>query len=321
MAPDSEWTTLDPEGEARGEHGDRLDRFLAHVLGVSRAAVRRLLGEGAVRVDGRGVGPEAKGRPVAPADSVQVVAGRRAETDAPLPEPEAALHVLAEGPTAIAIDKPAGQPVHPYRADERGTALNALVARAPEIVGVGEGGLRSGVVHRLDVDTSGVLLFATREEAWRRAREAFASGSARKRYRALVAGHLEGEGAGRFDLYVARHRPAQVRVAGPATREKTWPTRLAWRSLEVFRDATLVEVTPRTGFLHQIRVCLSELGHPVLGDAIYGGVEGAFAARTGLHPGRHLLHAAGLAIDALEVEAESPDPRDFVEALRVLRDA
>ena len=98
-------------------------------------------------------------------------------------------------------------PVHPYRADEAGTLLGALVARRPQVVGVGEGGLRSGVVHRLDVDTSGVVLLATEQRSWQRLRAAFRSGAVEKRYRALVLGRLAGAGELALDLVVARHRP------------------------------------------------------------------------------------------------------------------
>src|SRR5215470_16869036 len=122
----------EPNGESlevqASEAGRRLDLFLAERLSLSRGGARRLLASGAVRVGGR---------------------------------------LLAEGPGWLVADKPAGAPVHPLAAGERGTLLGAVAARHPEIQGIGEGGLRSGVVHRLDVDTSGALLFATDAAQWR----------------------------------------------------------------------------------------------------------------------------------------------------------
>jgi 23S rRNA pseudouridine1911/1915/1917 synthase len=205
---------------------------------------------------------------------------------APEPEPEAPLRVLAEGEGWIALDKPAGVPVHPLAPGERGTLLNALVARHPEVTGIGEGGLRSGVVHRLDVDTSGVLLFATQELRWLDLRGAFR----RRRVmvsRALVQGRLEGKGELVLHLSVLRHRPAHVGAVEPGT-GRSRRTELRWRSLECFADATLVEVAPRTGFLHQIRAGLAHLGHPIVGDVAYGAAEGVAS--------RHLLHAARVAV-------------------------
>jgi len=217
--------------------------------------------------------------------------------------------VLGEGEGWIALDKPAGVPVHPLAPGERGTLLNALVARHPEVTGIGEGGLRSGVVHRLDVDTSGVLLFALEELRWLDLRDAFRSHRVAKTYRALVHGRLAGEGELVLHLAVVRHRPARVGVVAPGD-GRSRRTELRWRSLELFESATLVEVSPRTGFLHQIRASLAHLGHPLLGDVAYGAPPGE--AR------RHLLHAAKVAVE--EVVAASPDAEDFADALSRARE-
>jgi 23S rRNA pseudouridine1911/1915/1917 synthase len=255
-------------------------------------------------VDGGGVDLGAKGRILAAGQSIALSEPTVAAASAPEPEPEAELRVLAEGEGWIALDKPARVPVHPLAPGERGTLLNALVARHPEVTGIGEGGLRSGVVHRLDVDTSGVLLFATDELRWMDLRDAFRSHRVEKRYRALVHGRLEGEGELVLHLAVVRHRPARVGVV-PAGDGRSRRTQLRWRSLEVFADATLVEVAPRTGFLHQIRASLAQLGHPLVGDVAYGAPEGSAS--------RHLLHAARVAVE--DVVAESPDAEDFAAAL------
>lgn len=299
---------------AEADRGRRLDLVLAERLALSRAQVRRLLARGAVCLDGRRVGESAKGRRVEPPVEVEIAPFRRPEDQRVIPEPDAALPLLAAGPGWIAVDKPAGVPVHPLREDERGSLLAAALARHPELAGVGEGGLRSGVVHRLDVKTSGALLLATQESSWQRLRVAFQEHRVEKVYRALVTGRLEQPGGAELTLALARHRPARVRVVGEAERARARGARRCitrWRPLEVFEAASLVEVRPVTGFLHQIRVVLAHLGFPLLGDPVYGGEVGAASAP------RHMLHAARVRFE--EVRAESPDPADFAALCQRLR--
>jgi 23S rRNA pseudouridine1911/1915/1917 synthase len=214
--------------------------------------------------------------------------------------------LLAQGPGWLALDKRPGTPVHPLREEELGTVLNSVVARHPELQGVGEAGLRSGVVHRLDVDTTGVLLVATTQPTWARLRAAFSSHRVEKTYRAIVAGRLEEELDLELPLAVTRHRPARVRVV--SDRADGWIASQSVRPLCALRAATLVEVRPRTGFLHQIRATLAHLGHPVAGDAAYGG--------DGIEAPRQMLHAARLRFE--EIDAESPDPDDFLALLERL---
>jgi 23S rRNA pseudouridine1911/1915/1917 synthase len=290
---------------AETEAGSRLDRYLAGALGASRAQVRKLLARGGVAVDERVVDSSAKGTPLTAGSRIEVTAFRPPAAQRPIPDPQVPLVILAEGDGWIAVEKPPGIPVHPLAEEERSTVLNAVVARFPEILGVGEAGLRSGVVHRLDVGTSGVLLFATREDRWKKLREAFRRHRVRKRYRALAAGELAGDQDLVLHLGVTRHQPARVEVL-PVGAPGSRMTALHWRSVESAGGATLVEVEPVTGFLHQIRVALAHLGHPILGDAVYG---------AGRAPGapRQMLHAA--AIGYREIGVCSPDPRDFREAL------
>jgi len=288
------------------EAGGRLDVFLAERLGLSRAQVRRLLVRGAVEVSGRAARERDKGRSLVAGDEVTVTRFRPAAEARVAGEPDLPLRLVAEGPGWLAADKPAGMAMHPYVEGETGTLLGAVAARHPEVHGVGEGGLRSGIVHRLDVDTSGVVLVATGQESWLRLRRAFQEHRVEKVYRALVAGRLEAPGAADVGVCMARHRPARVRVVGEAERagaRGVWPVRMAWRPLEVREDETLVEVRPETGFLHQIRVVLAEAGHPLLGDATYAPPE--IAARAP----RHLLHATRVAFEDVVALAEVADPR------------
>lgn len=290
------------------ESGRRLDLLLAEHLALSRAQARRLLERGAVRVDGRAMAAAAKGRPLASGAQVEVAAFAAPADERAVAEAGAPLHVLGAGPGWLAVDKPAGVAVHPYLPEEKGSLLSAVLARHPEVQGVGEGGLRSGVVHRLDVETSGVLLFATREETWQRLRAGFREQRVEKVYRALVAGHLHEAGSLRAWLAVARHRPARVRVLGEAERARTRGARevlLDWRPLSWREGATLVEVRPATGFLHQIRAVMAHLGHPLLGDRTYAPAPVAAAAP------RHMLHASALRFE--EIAVASPDPEDFAD--------
>jgi 23S rRNA pseudouridine1911/1915/1917 synthase len=290
----------------RDEAGIRLDRFLADRLKLTRSAVRKLLASGSVRIGTQVSDATSKGLALGSGEVVEVGSFTAPEEQEALPEPAVPLRFLAEGEGWVAVDKPAGMPVHPLREGETGTVLNALVARHPEVNGVGEGALRSGVVHRLDVDTSGALLVATEALCWERLREAFREHRVQKRYLAVVAGRA-GPGELELPLYVAASRPARVRVAGPRNLADARLARTSWRVLRTFEDATLLEVEIETGFLHQIRVTLAHEGYPVLGDRTYAGE--AVAARAE----RQLLHASHVSFD--EIEATSPPPTDFADYL------
>jgi len=318
----------DFEGDGAGERlaatvppdrgGIRLDQFLAATLGASRAEARRVLEAGVVvvSVDGRHVKLRDKGQRLRVGSELCVLDYRpredwRIEPDS---DSEAIAGVLDSGSGWLAVDKRAGAPVHPLRFGETGTVLNRVAFLHPEVHGVGEGALRSGVVHRLDVDTSGVLLVATEQAAWDRLRAGFREHRVEKIYRAIVEGNLDAEMELELGLLVARHRPAQVRVVDPSGPEKrggVWQAVQVVRPLEALAGATLVEVRPRTGFLHQIRATLAHLGHPVLGDRVYAGEASRRRA------GRHQLHAAALRFD--EIDVSSPDPADFATLLEKLR--
>jgi 23S rRNA pseudouridine1911/1915/1917 synthase len=268
------------------EAGQRLDAVVARALGLSRGWVRKLLDAGRVRLAGK---PAAKGAILRVGDRIDVLPFARPETG-PIANPEIVLRILRESAGLIAIDKPAGLPVHPLGPDETHTALNALVARHPELVGVGEGGLRSGVVHRLDPGTSGVLVFALRDEAWRGARSAFAERRVAKRYVARVHGAFAGE---REVELMLENRGSHVRVVERGGRLAA--SRI--HALETGSESSLVEISMLTGVRHQIRATLAELGHPIVGDRLYGSTA---------ELGRHWLHAASIAWDDFAAEAELP---------------
>ncbi len=301
------------------DSGRRLDLFLAQRLGVSRQEVRRLLQSGAVAVDGRVTESRAGGREMALGALVEIRGFQRADLLEIIPQPELTLNILAAGDGWLVIDKPAGMPVHPLHENEKDTVLNAVAARYPAVQGVGEGGLRSGVVHRLDVSTSGTLAVALNQETWQLLRDAFQEHRTTKIYRAIVAGRLTGEGRESVHLVVARHKPARVSVVSPGTAVPgavpgSRRCDLAWLAVETFAAATLIQVQLGTGFLHQIRATLAHLGHPVLGDALYGG-SGEAAVWTGA--ARPMLHASQLV--AGPASGQSPDPADFAACAAKLR--
>jgi len=296
-----------------GQAGQRLDRFLSEHLGISRARVRHLLEVGRVSLGERTLGLSDKSHSTASGERFAVAGSLRAEDETPVPRLDLDCPVVAEGVGWVVIDKPAGRGVHPLRPDQTDTVLNAVVARRPGILGVGEGGLRSGVVHRLDVDTSGALVFATEEDVFRRLRGAFSDHRVDKRYRALVVGRLAKPRRLDLKLEITRHQPAHVSVT-PGGR----PCRAYAHPIEVFdhgEGVTLVEVKLETGFLHQIRASMAHLGHPVLGDAEYGGVGG----RAPIEVPRQMLHAGKLSVGPIHVEV--PPPEDFRSAIEALRNS
>src|SRR5690606_2495084 len=201
--------------------------------------------------------------------------------------------------------------VHPLRDGERGTLLNALVTRYPQTPGVGEGGLRSGVVHRLDVQTSGAIVFATTQQRWESLRRAFQEHRTTKVYRAIVLGQLDGAGEARLHLLVAQHKPAKVRVVERSDRNARL-CHLSWRSLATSTTASLVEIHLGTAFLYQVRVTMAHLGHPLAGDALYRHAD----MHDPTAASRVMLHAARLSVD--DIDACSPDPPDFAQCLSQL---
>jgi 23S rRNA pseudouridine1911/1915/1917 synthase len=294
---------------APADAGRRLDAFLAERLGLSRAQTRRLLARGAVQIDGRPLGAAAKGVALRAGERIEIAG--ETDADSIVPEPDVPLGVLARGEGWLVVDKPAGMPVHPLDPGERGTLLGAVVARHPEVQGVGEeGGLRSGVVHRLDVDTSGALVVATDARAWQRLRAAFREHRVGKVYRAIALGEVPRDGEIELDLVTARHRPAYVRAAAEDEADRARTTVTRWRVLEPLRGATLLEVETVTGFLHQVRATLAHLGHPLAGDRNYATGDDPTGAK------RHMLHAAALRFE--EIDATSPDPADFCSLLTSL---
>jgi 23S rRNA pseudouridine1911/1915/1917 synthase len=284
---------MDPIGSfsvTGADVGARLDHVVARLLGVSRGYARKLISQERVLLGGR---PAAKGTGLRAGEQIEVLPFARPE-DPPEPNSSLSLVVVAEAAGLVAIDKPAGQATHPLEHAERDTSLNALLARFPEVAHVGEGGLRSGVVHRLDPGTSGVLVFALAEDAWLRARAAFRERRVEKRYVARVHGAFTGEREVELAL---ESRGPRARVVSRGGR--TAVSRV--RALATGREESTVEIDMRTGVRHQIRATLAHLGFPVVGDSLYGSPAVL---------SRHLLHAVSIRWEGFAAQAALPPEFD-----------
>jgi 23S rRNA pseudouridine1911/1915/1917 synthase len=275
------------------DEGERIDRFLAARGGVSRGLARRALDRGGVFLDGHRC--KIAARALRPGQTVELNVEEEA---APPPAPLGQERLLHLDAALIAIDKPAGVPAQPTRTTDRGTV--------PELAAALAGGPVT-LVHRLDLETSGVMVLGRTPAATAALNEAFRSGAAAKTYLALTA-RAPAPAEGRVDAALG---PDPARPGARAVRPQGEPAASRYRTLAVGR-AALVEVCPETGRTHQVRVHLAHLGAPVLGDRRYGGpaaVEGVAVPRLMLHAFRltlpHPTTGAPLALEA-------PMPADFL---------
>lgn len=303
---------------------DRLDRFLGvHAPDLSRTRAKEIIQKGLVTVNG---GPVKPSTILAAGDVVEAHVPELEQLRA-VPE-NIPIDVIYEDDDIIVVDKPAGMVVHPAPGSLSGTLVNALLGRAESLSGVG-GDLRPGIVHRLDRDTSGLMVVARNDEAHRKLAAAFQERKVGKVYVGLTWGTFA-EPSGRVDEPVGRMRSDRKRMwVVPDGR----PASTRWKVREEFPYATLLEMRPETGRTHQIRVHMAHLRRPIVGDASYGGVKENFgdvpphyrrearrltaaASRQALHARRlHFRHPA----TGREQVFVSPLPRDFADLLSILR--
>lgn len=315
----------------------RLDRFVVQRTGSPRSLVLEALAAGRIRLNGRRAG---KGDSLKAGDRVLIE--ELPEMDDVRVRPDAAVPVTVIYADAelLAVDKPAGLPVHPLRLEEIGTLANGLVARHPEMAALGDRPLMAGLVHRIDTDTSGVVLAARTAAAFAALRDQFRRHDVRKTYLALVHGlvpspgeirsHLVHDPTDRGRMVVLPDEPSERGGRGSSRSAPTGPSARRRRRLEGEKPllavtayqpvrqfpspgpaCTLLEVTIYTGVTHQIRCQLAAQGHPIVGDRTYGPAGPLDALLT-----RHFLHAAAIAFRhpsrGEHVRFESPLPAELM---------
>jgi len=288
--------------------GERLDKVIpAHVPDLSRAMAQRLVKSGEVTVNGRPSKPSYR---VQVGDEV-VVCVPPEMPEQVLPE-DIPLDVIYEDDVLLVVNKPAGMVVHPALGHTSGTLVNAVLAHCPQVVDVG-GPDRGGLVHRLDKDTSGLILIAKDEATRAVLQHQFKRRQVAKTYLALVEDQVQPR-EGVVEAPVGRDKRQRKKMAVVRSGRQA---RTVYRAVEYFADHTLLEVRPYTGRTHQVRVHLAWLGHPIVGDAVYG------RRRQRLLRNRHFLHAARLCFThpatGEDVEVKAPLPPELAAVLKRLR--
>lgn len=303
---------------AAADAGKRLDQFLAfHLADLGRSHIQALIRDGSVELVGHG--PVRKpGLRLRGGEQVRVEVQPRPPLAAARPEP-IPLRILYEDDDLVAVDKPAGMVVHAGAGVTRGTLVNALLHRFRELSRLG-GPLRPGIVHRLDKNTSGVLLVAKNDWTHRRLAEQFQRRTIEKRYLVLVHGRLS-RAQDRIRLPIARDLRRRTRMTTRRTAGREAVT--DYRVLHARANFTLVEAVLHTGRTHQVRAHFSALGHPVVGDTLYGAPR-AFRLGTRTLPtlNRNFLHAERVGFDhprtGQRLEISAPVPPELEAFLREL---
>jgi len=285
--------------------GVRLDKYIAEHSGLSRSHIQKLIKDEKVLVEGN------------PAKASQeAVIGEKIVITVPLPTPisvdpeDIPLSIVYEDDDLMVIDKPAGLTVHPAPGHRTGTLVNAILAHCPNLAGI-KGSIRPGIVHRLDKDTSGLIMVAKNDAAQLSLSGQIKKRSVQKWYLVLVSGHLSPRN-GAIEAPIGRHPKDRKKMAIVSTGREA---RTVYRVKEYLGNYSFLEVRIETGRTHQIRVHLSSIGYPVVGDAVYGGKTNLLA--------RQFVHAHRLGfrlpVSLQPVEFKSELPPDLQEALGKIR--
>lgn len=289
--------------------GMRIDAYLGANTEFSRSRIAALMMEGAIAVDGA----------VQAKPSYKVAAGQKVVLTVPHTKPvdiaaqNIPLDILYQDSDVVVVNKPCGMVVHPAAGNEDGTLVNALLYHVKDLSGIG-GEMRPGIVHRLDKDTSGLILIAKNDKAHALLSDQFKERSMEKHYRAVAFGGFRQED-GLIDAPIARHPVDRKKMAIVPDGK---PSQTEWKVLERLKGATYLDIHLLTGRTHQIRVHMHSIGHPLLGDQIY-----APNIKTSVHIPRLMLHAYSLAFThpttGERMEMIAPLPEKFAMTLEKLR--
>jgi 23S rRNA pseudouridine1911/1915/1917 synthase len=303
------------------DKGRRLDQFLSETnLNLSRSQAKRLIEKKFILLN---KGPT---KPSAHVKAGDIISGNLPKPESLSLKPEPIpLSILYEDSSIIVIDKPSGMVVHPAYGNPSGTLVNALLYHCKDLAGI-NGVLRPGIVHRLDKDTSGVMVVAKDDEAYHQLTKQFKNRTVEKVYLAIAYGRF-GQDEGSIDSAIGRHPSERKRMSTKT--KKGRPAITLWKVIERFDGFTLLEILPRTGRTHQIRVHLSSMGHPLLGDPLYGrkgrlgAIHDSILRECLKKMNRQALHAQRLEFNhprtGERIQFVSPIPQDMREVLEWLR--
>ena len=296
------------------EAGERLDTFLAGKSGITRSQIQKLIEQGEALVNEKSLPRNYR---IKPDDVISIhVAEKSSEGLMPQPIP---VTMLYKDEHLVVVNKPPGMVVYPAAGHDSGTLMNALVFHCVRLAAPG-GPLRPGVVHRLDKDTSGVMVVALSDKAYYHLIEQFRQRTINRKYIALVYGHFK-EDTGEISLKIGRSESDRKKMSTQVRRGKEAVTR--WKVVRRFGQVTLIEAKLGTGRTHQIRVHFSSIGHPVLGDVTYGKkVEVEIKSKQKIRFPRQMLHAEMLGFThpatGEYLEFSSPVPEDMREKIEEL---
>jgi len=302
------------EFHVTGENaGRRIDLHASEMSGITRSQIQHLIEKGLVTVNHFSVKQNYRTKP---GDLISITIPEESEKLAPENIP---IEILYMDDFLIVVNKPSGMVVYPSAGHKGGTLMNAVAYLSKKLSSIG-GPLRPGVVHRLDKDTSGIMVIALDDSAYYKLVQQFRERTIKRKYICLIFGNLKNE-SGEISLRIGRSESDRKKMSTRIKRGKEAVTR--WHVIERFRTATLIEAKLSTGRTHQIRVHFASIGHPVFGDAMYGRKTSIEINKVKVNFPRQMLHAAQLGFihpsTGEYMEFSSSLPEDMENALITLR--